>query len=557
MDLGHIDADRLMMSIGDLLPFYGLAHHEARLRASGIHSTYDLFYFTEYELLRIGISLVEARMLLSSLAGGWTDWSGATATSAYDPSMMSDVQMRANEKEREAVETLQSCLQLACKHKIVTQSIQHALQRLNDIHDFASSAFLALTATSRARASCRDRDLRKALDRALKVVRDVVVWRVQMNVPWGNRQAFLDELERAHGSPVNQEMLAQLLQSHSKTICEEFPSAFLSGNKIRRRAPRPPKSTTRAENARGGGDTDMEPGYEVLHEFQSESFAESSNRQPSLATFEGTSEASFTIVATGAKGYELIQIDDEEDSELKTLIAKETSEFLGGSWVPGEERVAAQNHSVAFGDENARIQALVHDFTNILRDECVEEKKPEDSEQQTKMSAPANLNAEVANEEVEQLLKDGTAGVGDTKVVEEFSRMREQIAELRKELDIEKRRARQSDTDHARDLKKCQHVIVRLINELEMVTRTRKEQPPLEPMADLSNAIGMFFDQLGTTKSNNAFDPDAEAPRGYNDKIDDDGQNMFSFICLFFVKKYLLIYAPTYPYIHVSVFNFI
>ena len=90
-----------------------------------------------------------------------------------------------------------------------------------------------------------------------------------------------------------------------------------------------------------------------------------------------------------------------------------------------------------------------------------------------------------------------------------------------------------------------------------MVTRTRKEQPPLEPMADLSNAIGMFFDQLGTTKSNNAFDPDAEAPRGYNDKIDDDGQNMFSYICLFFVKKYLLIYAPTYPYIHVSVFNFI
>jgi hypothetical protein len=58
---------------------------------------------------------------------------------------------------------------------------------------------------------------------------------------------------------------------------------------------------------------------------------------------------------------------------------------------------------------------------------------------------------------------------------EESSRLRKQVAEMRAELDTERKRANNADKDNAnlrRDLKKCQHVIERLVKELEMATRT-------------------------------------------------------------------------------------
>ena len=104
---------------------------------------------------------------------------------------------------------------------------------------------------------------------------------------------------------------------------------------------------------------------------------------------------------------------------------------------------------------------------------------PQDRKQQSKMVTSANLNEELPNEEFE-----------------ESSRMREQIAKLRKELDIETTRARQLEKDHACELHKFQHVIERLVNELEMITRAWREQAalhPVEPAGQLGSPSSLLF----------------------------------------------------------------
>ena len=89
----------------------------------------------------------------------------------------------------------------------------------------------------------------------MKAVRDACVWRVQLSVSWGHRDVFIAELVRANGGPMNQDMQAKFLHSHSKSISADFPSAFLSQTQMRRRAPRPPKTDNRgAEVGRSSND---------------------------------------------------------------------------------------------------------------------------------------------------------------------------------------------------------------------------------------------------------------------------------------------------------------
>jgi hypothetical protein len=79
----------------------------------------------------------------------------------------------------------------------------------------------------------------------VKLVRDLVVARVQISVQWSNRDAFVEELTRAHDGTVTEGDMAKFFHSHSKTICPILPSAFLSNCKKQRRAPRPQKCSTR------------------------------------------------------------------------------------------------------------------------------------------------------------------------------------------------------------------------------------------------------------------------------------------------------------------------
>jgi len=171
--------------------------------------------------------------------------------------MMWTLNSRSQQKDVEAIEALNACLTEATTKKENKSSpcILHALKRLEEFEQYTRNAMLAFTATTRGRASCRDRDLRRTFDKAVKAVRDACVWRVQLSVSWGHRDVFIAELVRANGGTMNQDMQSKFLHSHSKSISADFPSAFLSQTQMRRRAPRPPKTDNRgAEVGRSSND---------------------------------------------------------------------------------------------------------------------------------------------------------------------------------------------------------------------------------------------------------------------------------------------------------------
>jgi len=142
--------------------------------------------------------------------------------------------------------------------------------------------------------------------------------------------------------------------------------------------------------------------------------------------------------------------------------------------------------------------------------------------------------------------------------------------ELRAELSTERSRASQSDKENAglrKDLLRCQHVIERLVKELELATMDKNTKRPaapqsapstvndgsrpgeastgLEPveaeaidgapagfMSDLSSALGSFFGQLGTERAASEMKQDdsddepfswAADPCGRNVQVSDDG----------------------------------
>ena len=71
--------------IAYILGYYGLAHCEAQLTALGVYDFSHISYLTEVDLLQTGITVVDARVLFSSLAH-W-NLSAPTATSV-DTNMM-------------------------------------------------------------------------------------------------------------------------------------------------------------------------------------------------------------------------------------------------------------------------------------------------------------------------------------------------------------------------------------------------------------------------------------------------------------------------------------
>jgi hypothetical protein len=240
--------------IAYILGYYGLAHCEAQLTALGVYDFSHINYLTEVDLLQTGITVVDSRVLFSSLAH-W-NLSAPTSTSV-DTNMMWEMNSRSFQKDVEAIEALNACLTEATtkKENKSIPCILAALFHLETFEQITRNAMLAFTATSRGRASCQDSHLRNTFEKAVRAVRDACVWRVQMSVSWGHRDVFIAELVRANGGPMNQDMQAKFLHSHSKSISADFPSAFLSQTQMRRRAPRPPKTDNRgAEVGRSSND---------------------------------------------------------------------------------------------------------------------------------------------------------------------------------------------------------------------------------------------------------------------------------------------------------------
>ena len=113
----------------------------------------------------------------------------------------------------------------------VRDCLAHARKHLEEELRGPRSAVLALTAIERARASCNGASWAKSLAVVVHAVTDVVVWRIQVSVPFGNRDLFLSELEMACAGSCDVHLTSRVLLSHYKCVAKRFPSAFLSRGK--------------------------------------------------------------------------------------------------------------------------------------------------------------------------------------------------------------------------------------------------------------------------------------------------------------------------------------
>ena len=122
-----------------------------------------------------------------------------------------------------------------------------------DISSFATSvdqspAFAALATERMQEASLLPQKAEVAchIQKALHCVRDVAAWRIQMSVPFGSRDKFLEAATKAWKPALLDTLkLSQLMSSHRKKIFKAYrSSSFTSVNQLR---------PTRAARVRSGG----------------------------------------------------------------------------------------------------------------------------------------------------------------------------------------------------------------------------------------------------------------------------------------------------------------
>mmetsp|Transcript_13458 Transcript_13458/g.30518 ORF Transcript_13458/g.30518 Transcript_13458/m.30518 type:complete len:765 (-) Transcript_13458:186-2480(-) len=77
--------------------------------------------------------------------------------------------------------------------------------------------------------------LKERMDNAEHSLCDALSWFVQLQVPLGNRERYMQVLERTLGSdslPVPKELISKLMHSHKKAVAPNLPSTFSSNNSL-------------------------------------------------------------------------------------------------------------------------------------------------------------------------------------------------------------------------------------------------------------------------------------------------------------------------------------
>jgi hypothetical protein len=231
-----------------VLSFAGLAEAwMSTLEAYGVASLQDLLYMQPASLVLLGMTLGEARQLLT------VAWSvhAAGGIDRYEEMLLA-----AGSAEAAARDVLQTVM-AALDEGAVRGFFGHAQTLLASGEPRAAA--LALTAVERALASCKDSALRKVLCPAVHAVTDALIWRVQLRAPFGHRDAFLYELEMAHAQPLEDTKRSKLLLGHYKAVAARFPCAFLSQAKLdaaRSAGGRCRKAKAKKATAQAGAQTD-------------------------------------------------------------------------------------------------------------------------------------------------------------------------------------------------------------------------------------------------------------------------------------------------------------
>jgi hypothetical protein len=360
--------------IGQVLPTYGLQVFEPILFDFGVYLLSDLHYVSEFDLLSVGMSVVQARKLLSSVTADFrNEWGAATSV---DETLTAQLRQRAYEKEEEAIAALKSCRTLACSggHATATAKdcVDHALERLGvwEWEQYSRNAMLAFHSTKRGKACSVQGPLRKAFDTALKAVRDAVVWRLQLSVPWSNVEAFEAALAEANGGPLTIENRAQFLHSHSKVVAFDFQSAFLSSSKLKRRNPRPPKgSAARAAAAKTTDQDDSEFDQLLkqlphrMDEYEDELNDDGLYHPGSHSSYPGSEICKITSEASLATGRKSHDREKEISSARDWLSGLEHNDTIDSS----DTNTAPYFHHVkSFSDSDGRGILVLSELHKIL-----------------------------------------------------------------------------------------------------------------------------------------------------------------------------------------------
>ena len=230
------------------------------LEALGVRSILDITCLRDEDLQRVGLSIVQIRKL--QMVAGGTEWSlWNTPSIAEPPGLSTAMELpppSLGPPSCEELEKIQDALTVAEQKAIesldisaeesldVAQCVLTAREQLSQHPNTPVLAIHAENAVIRALSHCPlGTSSRKQLEEAQRCIRDVIVLRLQKEVPLGSRSIFIKAMETAYGVCVGAmpgDALAKLMHAHSQVVCPLFPHAFVSisrkENAARRHGPR-------------------------------------------------------------------------------------------------------------------------------------------------------------------------------------------------------------------------------------------------------------------------------------------------------------------------------
>ena len=188
----HSRTDNSLAAVTAVLTLAGLKQFEPSFHnIYGVYTTGDFAHIKPDDCLQIGMTYVQVEKLKECLF-----WAYSTPLDCLPEIVSAHVAA-----ECEAREALKAAIATGFGGKYgrsIVNCLDHASRCLADTSQLPQGAALALSALHRGMASLGPTGTgTNILNELVRKVRDVLVWRVQMKVPWTSRERFIEELAKA------------------------------------------------------------------------------------------------------------------------------------------------------------------------------------------------------------------------------------------------------------------------------------------------------------------------------------------------------------------------
>ena len=191
---------------------------------------------------------------------------GSTASSssqctmeAHQAALLAELTLKAASVAGNELQAVFDALQaVGCDNAFVFSGVIQAQWAVVDPECTPQMAARALTTCSDVLLVCPP----GMLDKALKALRDFLVWKTQLRTPLGSRAVFVAALIKAVGQTEwNMKLYSQLMHSHEHTVAKWFPDGFLTNAKheaVKRKGKRPARGTRTRETEEEGSELSEE-----------------------------------------------------------------------------------------------------------------------------------------------------------------------------------------------------------------------------------------------------------------------------------------------------------